>query len=72
MADKENSIPLRPMSKSEIAERVGLSANHFWTRKVHADPDIMARLTAAGYKVKQRILTVRQVQIILDEFGLII
>lgn len=60
-----------PMSKSELAARAGFRPGYFWARLVHANPGLMERLRRTGYKKMQKTLTIRQVRILDDEFGLI-
>lgn len=66
----EYTGPLRPMFKSEIAELAGYRTGYFW-RLVHGDEELMSRLAQAGYKRTQKMLTVRQVRLVLGEFGFI-
>ena len=38
-------------------------------RMIHSRPDLMAKLATVGYKKWQKILTPKQAQVIVDEFG---
>lgn len=66
----EYTWPLRPMYKAEIAELAGYRTGYFW-RLVHGDDELMRRLAQAGYRKTQKMLTVRQVSLVLNEFGFI-
>lgn len=59
-----------PMSKSELAARAGFRPGYFWARLVHANAELMERLRRTGYNKMQKMLTIRQVRILADEFGL--
>lgn len=59
-----------PMSKSELAARAGFRPGYFWARLVHSNAELMERLRHAGYSKMQKMLTIRQVRILADEFGL--
>lgn len=66
----EYAGPLRPMYKAEIAALAGYRTGYFW-RLVHGDDELMSRLAQVGYRRRQKMLTVRQVRLVLDEFGFI-
>lgn len=72
MKQGSNEFPgqLRPMDKAEVAEVAGFTTNYFW-RLAHDNEELMKKLEAAGYKRTQKVLTVRQVKIVLEEFGFI-
>lgn len=66
--EEARGLPLRPYLKKELAQMVGLSAGYLW-REIHANADLMRRLGEAGYKKRQKVLTVAQAQIIAEHYG---
>ena len=64
----------RSLSFSELAQAYGPELSESAARKrlhewLHFSPELMGRLQAAGYRERQRVLTPKQVKIIMEHLG---
>ena len=64
----------RSLSRTELARIYAPELSEASARKrlrewLHFSPELMARLKAAGYRERQRVLTPKQVKIIMEHLG---
>lgn len=62
------------LSFSELAQAYGPELSESAARKrlhewLHISPELMARLQATGFRPRQRVLTPKQVKIIMEHLG---
>ena len=64
----------RSLSLSELAQAYAPDLSEASARKrlrewLHFSPELMAKLQATGYRERQRVLTPKQVKIIMEHLG---
>ena len=61
-------MPPQPIGKAELATLLGFTTGYLFG-KIHENKAIMDKLAGAGYNKNQKLLTMRQMQIVCDVYG---
>ena len=61
-------MPPQPIGKTELATLLGFTTGYLFG-KIHENAAIMEKLNGTGYNKNQKLLTMRQMQIVCDVYG---
>jgi len=61
-------MPPQPIGKAELAGLLGFTTGYLFG-KIHENAAIMEKLSGTGYNKNQKLLTMRQMQVICDTYG---
>jgi|GEM_PF-1239318 len=58
----------QPIGKAELSALLGFTTGYLFGR-IHNNPAIMDKLADTGYNKNQKLLTLKQMQIVCDVYG---